>query len=599
LLFISFSPCRLRAQVSVDTIKASTDYFWGEGVGKTAALADKLALDMLISNISVDVESSLSIGQKQQTKGKKTEFSENVHSIVETHSAATLKNTEMLSWGEEPEVHVFRYVKRADVNKIFSERERKVREFVAEALKAEKNVRIADALKYGYWALMLLHSLPEAGNVTLDVDGSERHLDVFLPQKINEILKGLRFSVADTRNDGDLTQHTVDITCNGRPVANCEYSFYDGRNWSLTVAAKDGRGVVETAPGSSDKLRIKIEYAFENEWKTDREVENALQKVEPVVFKASYIDFSIAEKQAEKKEIKKEEKKKPDTAIEAAKNAVTDVVADPTPTLTLLDSVEHAIRTRNYDFARPCFTDEGYDIYNRLIAYGRATVAGAPVYRSAPFEDGIMVRSLPLKFAFSGNRRIFVENIVFNIDTLSGRIRSLSFALNDAVCQDIMRMEQWNEYSRLALISFLENYQTAYALKRLDYIESIFSDDALIIVGKILRKQPLKDGSRFDLPEVRLNKYSKEQYIRQLATVFKSQEYVNLKFSDVSVKKAGRGGEIYGIQVAQDYFSTTYGDHGYLFLAVDLNDSSRPVIHIRTWQPEKDPDFGLYDIGNF
>ena len=39
----------------------------------------------------------------------------------------------------------------------------------------------------------------------------------------------------------------------------------------------------------------------------------------------------------------------------------------------------------------------------------------------------------------------------------------------------------------MILISFLENYKTAYALKRLDYISSIFDDDALIITGRVLK----------------------------------------------------------------------------------------------------------------
>jgi hypothetical protein len=47
----------------------------------------------------------------------------------------------------------------------------------------------------------------------------------------------------------------------------------------------------------------------------------------------------------------------------------------------------------------------------------------------------------------------------------------------------ILKYESWSEYSRVTIINFIENYKTAYALKRLDYIESIFSDNALIIVG--------------------------------------------------------------------------------------------------------------------
>jgi hypothetical protein len=190
-----------------------------------------------------------------------------------------------------------------------------------------------------------------------------------------------------------------------------------------------------------------------------------------------------------------------------------------------------------------------------------------------------------------------VEDVVFDISQREGKIRSLSFALPSHVCSDILKYESWSEYSRVAIINFIENYKTAYALKRLEYIESIFSDNALIIVGRIVKNAAA--DNRFSTEKVKLTQYSKGQYIRQLGTVFRSNEYVNLKFTDINVKKAGVGGEIYGIQLKQDYFSTSYGDTGYLFLMVDLNKTNEPIIHIRTWQPEKDPDFGVYDIANF
>ena len=66
--------------------------------------------------------------------------------------------------------------------------------------------------------------------------------------------------------------------------------------------------------------------------------------------------------------------------------------------------------------------------------------------------------------------------------------------------------------------------------------------------------------------------------MKQLSSVFHSNEYVNLKFTDVSIQKAGVGGEIYGIQLNQNYFSTTYGDTGYLFLVTDLNDVNKPFL---------------------
>jgi hypothetical protein len=87
--------------------------------------------------------------------------------------------------------------------------------------------------------------------------------------------------------------------------------------------------------------------------------------------------------------------------------------------------------------------------------------------------------------------------------------------------------------------------------------------------------------------------------MNQLDKVFRSNEYVNLKFTDIDVKMSQKYDNVYGIQLKQDYFSSGYGDSGYLFLVVDLRKSNEPMIHVRTWQPEKDPEFGMYDLPYF
>ena len=65
------------------------------------------------------------------------------------------------------------------------------------------------------------------------------------------------------------------------------------------------------------------------------------------------------------------------------------------------------------------------------------------------------------------------------------------------------------------------------------------------------------------------------------------------------MRKMNGGGELYAIQIAQDYYSSSYGDKGYLFLMVDINDPENPIIKVCTWQPDKDPNFGLYGPGDF
>jgi hypothetical protein len=175
----------------------------------------------------------------------------------------------------------------------------------------------------------------------------------------------------------------------------------------------------------------------------------------------------------------------------------------------------------------------------------------------------------------------------------------LAFRLSSIAENDIATKNKWNTDCKLALINFLEDYQTAYALKRYDYLESIFSDDALFIVGHVLQKNndELKDIKQFKLPEeeVELLRMDKNAYFERLSRVFKSQEYINIRFTETDFKRQmvssdeenSEGEDIFGVRLLQEYHSTTYGDIGYLFLMVDLRDTKRPVIHVRAWQPDK------------
>jgi hypothetical protein len=95
------------------------------------------------------------------------------------------------------------------------------------------------------------------------------------------------------------------------------------------------------------------------------------------------------------------------------------------------------------------------------------------------------------------------------------------------------------------------------------------------------------------------NRQTKDQYLDNLKRCFQRNEFVNIRFSNNDVIKMGEGGESYAIQIQQDYYSSTYGDKGYLMLMVDINEPTKPLIKLRTWQPEKDPNFGLYGPGDF
>lgn len=570
-------------------------YLWGEAEGKTLNVADRDALADLIGQISTSVESDFTLIRDENPDG----FGETFNSIVKTYSKATLSNTERVVAGKEPKVMVFRYIRRTEIKKIFVARKNKIIGFVESAQRAEQKLQIADALRYYYWAQTLLRSHPDGATIKMtDEESGEQHLLAsWIPEQINNIFNNIRVTKGDSKIDGSFRQVELFFTYKNEPVSNFDFTYWDGQDWSNIVSAKDGRGVAELpAIFDESKMDLKGEYIFTGEATIDSELKDVMETIEPVPYKSSNLQLSSVS--AKPKQAQMEiQKAQEETA--AKTESFFEYVQNDVDYKRIMAEIERSVISRTYDSVRQYFDEDGWDMFTKLVNYGRARICGTPDYRFAKTDEGVICRSMPLVFNFPNNKNSFVEDIVFEFGT-DGKIHSLSFGLAQTALEGITGKSQWSEPSRLTLIRFLENYKTAYALKRLDYISSIFADDALIIVGHVLKKQPVQDAMAIepDKQIVRYTKQTKEQYIKNLGVCFKSNEFINLRFADSEIRKAGNG-EIYGIQIKQDYFSSNYGDMGYLFLMVDLNDRESPVIHVRAWQPEKDPEFGLIDLSSF
>jgi hypothetical protein len=266
----------------------------------------------------------------------------------------------------------------------------------------------------------------------------------------------------------------------------------------------------------------------------------------------------------------------------------------------IMKKVVAAISTKNYSSAELLFTPEGYTILQGLLQYGNAQVLKITELKYYQFGETVICRSVPMSFRFKSNNRTFVEDVVFYFDK-DNKISNLTFGLSKKTVDDIASNNTWTEDVRMQLMNFMENYKTAYALKRIDYIEKIFSDDALIITGRLTKINNSPEFQYLNNSIVKYNKVTKAEYLKKLKYSFASNEFINLRFADNIVKRSGKlnAKNVYGIQIKQDYFSTNYGDTGYLFLLIDFSDSIAPQIHVRTWQPEKNPDGSIYGLSDF
>ena len=144
---------------------------------------------------------------------------------------------------------------------------------------------------------------------------------------------------------------------------------------------------------------------------------------------------------------------------------------------------------------------------------------------------------------------------------------------------------------REVILSFVETYRTAYNRKDLDYINTVFSEDAIIIVGRLIKTQknlPDKMGQTLlTKDQVELIRLSKTEYIKNLQTCFKKNHYIKVAFQDFNITRHPKFPEIYGVTLRQKWSSSTYSDDGYLFLMIDFKDETKPLIWVRSWQPEK------------
>lgn len=583
---------------SLSEIKNSGKYLWGEGMSESYNEADREALRHLVENISVNVESSFSnVMENVSLSSGTADTKMAMQAVMKTYSQATLTNTKVLTLSQVPNAHVIRYVKIDDVAKIFQARRDLAVDFVNLAQKAEEKLKIDDVLRYYYWSYCLLTSLPD----TMNPKSSDNTmlLKSWIPDKMNETFSNLK--VQKRKVEGDFV--TLWITYKDRPVANLDYSYFDGRGYTNIYGAVDGIGPMELQPGySTDNLKIKCEYEYLGEAQMDKEIASVVEVMRGRNFRNAYLNVTGDDMV-----------QLPQPPVSVIKEASAEIAeAMPLSTVTeseaesyevIMQRVIRAIRNKDYASVESYFTEEGREMFRKLLEYGNARILEEPQLTYINKGDEVICRSIPMSFSFKNNTRKFAENVNFTFDT-NKKINCVSFGLGKEAAADILKRTDYSEKARIVLTQFLENYKTAFALKRLDYIESIFDDNALIITGTVVKRtdyQNPEERTRFlDNNIIKYNRFKKNEYIKHLQRCFNSNEYVNIHFANNDVVKANDTfGEVYGIQIKQDYYSTNYGDTGYLFLYVDLNDPDKPIIKVRTWQPERDPNFGLYGLGDF
>lgn len=205
-------------------------------------------------------------------------------------------------------------------------------------------------------------------------------------------------------------------------------------------------------------------------------------------------------------------------------------------------------------------------------------------------SNGYQVRGIPVDILAADGDEARQE-LTINFDT-EGTISNVAIAIEMNRYEELMaEKESELDYARRQIIvDFIENFRTAYNRKDNAMLNSVFSDKALIITGRVVKEKPNSDMTRMTLNnnKVVYIKQTKQEYLTKLAQVFKTVKYINVKFSDIEITEHPKFDNIYGVTLRQLWRTNRYQDEGFLFLMIDFRDSDNPLIQVRTWQPYKD-----------
>lgn len=210
------------------------------------------------------------------------------------------------------------------------------------------------------------------------------------------------------------------------------------------------------------------------------------------------------------------------------------------------------------------------------------------VERCLTMGTGYQIRNIPLimkpRSTEKFNESEYQEG-VFSFDK-QGNLESFYLSISNNIYMNVLKdgRDITDLRRRQLILDYVERFRTSYNTKDIQFLEQIFSDDALIITGRVISQK--KDN--ISLPDkVVYKKQTKQEYLTNLRAVFARNNYIRVTFDDVKIMQSRNNANFYGVTVRQGYTSDSYHDDGYVFMLWNFTDEEHPQIHVRTWQPSE------------
>ena len=588
----------LVAQSVIEVLRDAnfTKYVWAKGYGATIEDADRDAMNTL-AKTETQVLASGEIKIKNKAAGQSVKSEVDYDSKSSTLSSVYLSNVKREVLADvDGKKCVLRYISVGDWDKRHEVLKGKIEEYIESGKYA---TLVEDKIRYYAWANILLELYPTT-NESIKANGQNARQ--WLPVELRNILNKIKISVigieVDKANKNYPHKLYLDFIYDGEPISYLQFAYFDGRGWS-NESIKDGRSVIQVA-NLEPTINLELDCLSAD---LARQLEPTVGRlIEAKGLSQSYIPEGLKSVKTKTEEVKPQKKLDTSTSgvksevavkLEEVKNThieVKDKVDSTRPFVKILDEIASAISNLSTQNISHHFTDEAWNQYEHIVANGKPIIARTPEYKFIAHDSLTICHSLPLKLTFSGNRS-FVEDVIFRINNNTLKVESVAYKLSAKTEQAIMAMA-WDDKARLTLISFLEDYRSAYCLRDINYIEKVFAEDAYIVVGRVWKPSDKKFSDKVSALGGTLTEYTaktKAQYVSDLNKSFKSKEFINLRFEECNVAKGYYAKEgIYAVQVKQLYYSNNYADNGILTLAIDMRKEANPLVRVRIWQEARD-----------
>jgi hypothetical protein len=594
LLLLLFGVSALAQSPSKSSIINSREYYYGTGVSTDENRALNDALRGLSEMISVTVKSNF----EQRAKEVNMQVEEFAESIVETYSTATLKNVKQIrTILPDGQTEIFCYLSGDAVKQLYDDRAEMAYQMYQNSLENIKAGQLAFALKNLFFGNLLVKSLP---NERVIFNGKEISLEI--PQTLNSVMQGVTFRLtADRMISSRERQLSFDVTYLDKPISLLHFRFWDGNQLAGNGQVRDGKTTLKLVGNSVefDELKVFVEYMNYNSRQEFKAVEDLWELVKLPVFKNEFtIDLTQSANSPDTRNIPT----KTELMIKADKNvdATGQVLLAANSFISVLEKGQETL-------ARDQYANDGF-LCNKISAY---MSNNHPVPAQGVLEanvnktrSGFELRKVMVNHYYPSLHKQATEYLVMDFDT-AGTLVDFNLCITDDLYEKFVQQAEYGDDwgNRQEIIKFIEKYRTAFICRDIETINLMFADEALILVGRKIqpRMNPASEVTYQQLPgqpgfeQIQL---TKRDYIERQRRIFGSQKDIFIDFSTFEIIKKNNADKVYGVEMRQNYSSTTYADEGYLFLLIDFNGID-PLIYIRAWQPNEWDSAALVNTSNF